>query len=82
MKRVFCLIVVLCLCIGLAGCNKQMMDLTYRYNYAWIEMPDGTCVEGPVQSWTDFEDGDQIQVKIDGITYLTDTTRCVLADIR
>lgn len=73
---IFCLLVVTFL---LAGCNQQLVDLTYRYDYAWIDIPGGDHVEGRVESWTDFEDGDQIQVKIDGVTYLTDTTRCVLA---
>ncbi len=62
----------------LTACNYQMMDLTYSYNYAYISLPNGECVEGKVDSWKDFEDGDQIQVVIDGVTYLTDTTRCVL----
>lgn len=62
----------------LTGCNYQVMDLTYSYNYAYISLPNGECVEGKVDSWKDFEDGDQIQVVIDGVTYLTDTTRCVL----
>lgn len=62
----------------LTACNYQMVDLTYSYNYAYISLPNGECVEGKVDSWKDFEDGDQIQVVIDGVTYLTDTTRCVL----
>lgn len=62
----------------LTGCNYQVMDLTYSYNYAYISLPNGECVEGKVDSWKDYEDGDQIQVVIDGVTYLTDTTRCVL----
>ena len=44
----------------LAGCNKQMVDLTYSYEYAIIALPNGEVVEGKVSSWTDFEDGDQI----------------------
>lgn len=72
------LILMVCLFFGCAY-NKQLMDVTYGYNYAWISLPNGECVEGKVQSWTDFEDGDQIQVKIDGVQYLTDTTRCVLS---
>ena len=62
----------------MTACNYQMVDLTYHYNYAYISLPNGECVEGEVSSWKDFEDGDQIQVVIDGVTYLTDTTRCVL----
>ena len=58
--------------------NKQIIDLTYSYDYAVILMPDGTVVNGKVQSWTDFEDGDQIQIKIDGTTYLTHSMNVVL----
>lgn len=56
--------------IILAACNKQMIDTTYKFDRAIIELRNGTIVEGKVQSWTDFEDSNQIQVKIDGVTYL------------
>lgn len=72
-------VVILAATILFSGCNKTVADFTYKYNYAWIELPGGDVVEGPVQSWTDFEDGDQIQVKINDVIYLTDTTRCVMA---
>ncbi len=62
----------------LAGCNKQMVDLTYSYEYAVIGLPNGEVVEGKVSSWTDFEDGDQIQVRIDGKTYLVHSSNIVL----
>ena len=62
----------------LAGCNKQMVDLTYSYEYAILSLPNGEVVEGKVTSWTDFEDGDQIQVKIDGKTYLVHSSNIVL----
>ena len=58
--------------------NKQIIDLTYAYDYAIVLMPDGSVVKGKVQSWTDFEDGDQIQVKIDGKVYLTHSMNVVL----
>ena len=64
--------------VVLAGCNKQMVDLTYSYEYAIIGLPNGEVVEGRVSSWTDFEDGDQIQVKIDGKTYLVHSSNIVL----
>lgn len=72
-------VVILAAAIFFSACNKTVVDLTYKYNYAWIELPGGEVVEGAVQSWTDFEDGDQIQVKINDVIYLTDTTRCILA---
>ena len=62
----------------LAGCNKQMVDLTYSYIRAILSLPNGEVVEGKVSSWTDFEDGDQIQVKIDGKTYLVHSSNIVL----
>ncbi|HOJ47408.1 MAG TPA: hypothetical protein PLD48_00870 [Bacillota bacterium] len=61
------------------GCgNKQIIDLTYTFNRAIIELPNGEIVEGKVDSWRDFADGDQIQVVIDGKTYLVHSSRIVL----
>ena len=81
MKKVIalllCIIAALSILV-LTGCNKQMMDLTYSYEYAIIGLPNGEVVEGKVSSWTDFEDGDQIQVKIDGKTYLVHSSNVVL----
>lgn len=61
----------------LAGCNKQMIDLTYEYSQAQIKMPDGTVIEGKVDSWNDYE-GDQLQVKINGTTYLVHSLNVIL----
>jgi hypothetical protein len=58
--------------------NKQYWDTTYTFNYAQVKMMDGSVVEGKVDSWTDFEDGDQLQVKINGDTYLTHSSNVVL----
>lgn len=58
--------------------NKQLFDMTWSYEYAIVHMPDGKVIEGHVDSWTDFEDGDQIQIKIDGVTYLTHSMNVVL----
>lgn len=87
MKRLGVFMVVLALMASMifAGCevsNIQVVDTTLRYDYAWISLPSGEVVEGTVESWRDFEDGDQIQIKINGTTYLTDTTRAVLAKLK
>lgn len=66
------------LTMSLSGCNKQIVDLTYSYERAIISLPNGEIVDGKVQSWTDFEDGDQIQVKIDGVTYLVHSSQAAL----
>ena len=75
-KRI--ILATLLLTLGLTGCNKQIMDLTYSYEKAILQLPDGTIVEGKVQSWTDYADGDQIQVKIDGKQYLIHSEDVVL----
>ena len=78
MKKVIAMILVLLMGLSLLGCNKQMVDLTYSYERAIIQLPNGEIVEGKVSSWTDFEDGDQIQVKIEGKTYLVHSSNIVL----
>ena len=81
MKKIIALLLAVILMLSvalLAGCNKQMVDLTYSYEYAIIGLPNGEVVEGKVSSWTDFEDGDQIQVRIDGKTYLVHSSNVVL----
>lgn len=40
-------------------------------------MPDGSIVEGKVDSWTDYE-GEQVQVTIDGTTYLVSSINLVM----
>jgi len=62
----------------LCGCNRSVVDLTYKYDRAVLTLPSGDVVEGKVQSWRDYEDGDQIQVKIDGHTYLVHSSDIVL----
>ena len=78
MKKMTAMMLAVLLALGLAGCNKQMVDLTYSYEYAIIGLPNGEVVEGKVSSWTDFEDGDQIQVRIAGKTYLVHSSNVVL----
>jgi len=58
--------------------NRQMIDLTYSYKYAIISLPNGEIVEGKVDSWRDYEDGDQVQVTIESVTYLVHAADVVL----
>ena len=71
------IIVSLLSLLVLTGCNKQVVDLTYTYNYAIIQLPNGEVVEGKIQSWNDYE-GEQLQVKINGVIYLCSSYNCVL----
>ena len=65
--------------LAFTGCNKQIIDLNYTYDYAIIQLPNGDAVEGKIQSWKDYE-GEQLQVKIDGKLYLCSSYNCVLVD--
>lgn len=75
---VLLLVTILVTVLVMSGCNKQMVDLTYSYERAILSLPNGDVVEGKVTSWTDFEDGDQIQVRIEGKTYLVHSSNIVL----
>ena len=78
MKKFFVVIASIAMILSMTGCNRQIIDTTFSYNRAIIHLPDGTVIDGKVQSWKDYEDGDQIQVKIDGVTYLVDCMNIVL----
>lgn len=73
---------ILVTCIGFSlfttGCNKQVFDTTFSYEKAILTLPNGEIIEGKVQSWTDYADGDQIQVKINGKQYLVHSENIVL----
>lgn len=77
-KKLALTVSAIVLTMSLSGCNKQIVDLTYSYERAIISLPNGEVVDGKVQSWTDYEDGDQIQVKIDGVTYLVHASQVAL----
>lgn len=78
MKQFIIITLIVLILLVLVGCNKQVFDTTYAYDRAIISLPNGEVVEGKVQSWTDFDDGDQIQVKIDGKNYLVHSSNVVL----
>lgn len=82
MKKIVILAALLVLIlISCTGCyNKQLFDTTYHYDRAIVYLPNGEIVEGRVTSWRDFEDGDSIQVKIDGKMYLTHISNVCLID--
>lgn len=79
MKKILATIIIATLLVAtLSGCNKQVFDFTYEFDKAIISLPNGEVVEGKIDSWTDYEDGDQIQVKINGVTYLVHSSDVVL----
>lgn len=77
MKRFLIAVMMITGLCFITGCNRQIIDTTYSYDTAIISLPNGNVIEGKVESWCDY-DGDQIQVVIDGHSYLTHVSRVVL----
>lgn len=82
MNKIFAILMMIlalfCILFSVSGCNKQIFDTTYTFKTAIIALPDGEVIKGRIDSWTDFEDGDQIQVKINGVTYLVHSSNVCL----
>lgn len=81
MKRISRIMTVALVCLACVGCGdgyREFIDTTYKFDRAIISLPNGEVIEGKVESWTDYEDGDQIQVKIDGSVYLVHSENIVL----
>lgn len=79
MKKIF-LALILALILILSACNYSVIDVKYSFSNAMISLPDGTIIDGKLDSWRDYENSDQIQVVIDGTTYLVHSVNCVLYD--
>ena len=80
MKRYLAVVLAAVMGVMLSGCNRQIVDLTYKFDRAIVALPNGEVVEGKLDSWLDYENSDQIQVKIDGITYLVHSGDVVLIE--
>ena len=81
MKKILAVLVLVVLMVALTGCgcsNRDMFDTVFTYEEAILSMADGTIVRGKVENWRDYEDGEQIQVKIDGVTYLVNSVNITL----
>lgn len=80
-----CLILVISAVLGgirvyhvISG-NKQIIDTNFDFNRAIIELPNGEVVDGEIDTWKDYDDGDQLQIIMeDGRVYLTSTYHCTL----
>lgn len=78
MKKFVIILMIVCVLTTLVGCNRQLIDTTYNFERAILTLPNGEVIEGEVQGWKDYRDGDQIQVKIDNVTYLVHSSNVVL----
>jgi len=63
----------------LAGCNRTVIDTAWKFDYAIINLPTGEVIEGEIESWHDWQEGDAVQVTFsDGATYYTHLNNVVL----
>ncbi len=82
MKRITLALMLIVCTLLLASCgNMDSFNTVFTFHEAIISMPDGTVLRGKVQKWTDYQDGDQIQVKIDDVVYLVHSENIVLMNI-
>ena len=75
-----CALIVILAVMFLTSCNKQIFDTNWNFDYAYVKLPNGQIVEGPLDSWNDFDSSDCVQVKINGIVYLTHYVNVVMID--
>jgi hypothetical protein len=80
MKRYLAMVLAAVMGVMLSGCNRQIVDLTYKFDRAIVALPNGEVVDGKLDSWLDYENSDQIQVKIYGVTYLVHSGDVVLIE--
>lgn len=70
---IFGIILLLC-----SGCNKQIFDFDYTYDVAVCNY-GADKFELEIDKWKDY-DGEQIQIKSNGQTYLLSANNCYLID--
>lgn len=79
-KRLLLLAILLVVPL-LASCgNKDILGLTYTFEYASVKLPDGTVINGEVKEWAREDKTDSIRVTFkDGKgEYFTHATNVVL----
>lgn len=77
-KYVALALMMIIVLFSFCGCNMTIVDTNWNFNRAIVNLVDGSVIDGKVQSWTDFDGSDMIQVKIDGVVYLTHSSNVVL----
>lgn len=76
--RKFLMSTVICTMMFAVGCNKQMIDFNLKFNKAYIKVGD-EWRDVEIKTWTDYEDGEQIQIKLkDGTVLIVHSANCIL----
>lgn len=67
--------ILICAGLGifLSGCTRAP-----QFNSAIVALNDNKIIEGTVNSWITYDINNQIQITIDGTTYLTHSSNVIL----
>lgn len=77
-RKTIILITLIALIITLTACNKTMFDTNYTFDKAIIQKGDKEIIVD-IESWTDYEDGEQIQLELtDGSVILVSSYNTIL----
>lgn len=63
--------------ILLTGCNQDLFDTEYTFDKIKCNY-NGDKFELKIDSWTDYADGEQLQVKSDGKVYVLSANNCYM----
>lgn len=77
--RIAILLITFFMLMFTVGCgNKQILDFDYTYHTAICSV-GGEYQEIKLKSWTDYDDGEQLQLKdYNGNVYLVSSINCTL----
>ena len=81
MKKIILLIVTISML--LSGCqfyNKKIIDISYRFDYAMIKLPNGDIINTKITKWSDGDEGDLgwIQIWTEDNYYYTSIENVIL----
>jgi hypothetical protein len=78
MKKFLVLVAAIMVAFSISGCNKQIIDLNYKFDKAYIVLGE-EVKEVSIKSWNDYEASDMVQINTtDGDVYLTHSTNVIL----
>ena len=77
-KKSIIAIVAALSCVSLSACNKDIFDFNYTFDKAIVSM-NGKAIELDIDQWTDYEDGEQLQLRLrDGSVILVSSYNTIL----
>lgn len=80
-KKILIIMILVILVLTLVvttGCNKQIVDLKLKFTNAYVKVGE-EWIDVEIKKWTDYEDGDQIQIILnDGTVMLVHSNNIIL----